>query len=602
MRIQFDSERKLLVFIHESPAEQERLSKFPAFERRGLYYVVQAVLPVAYNVVTRWKHKWPKTIVSPEVSQWLDSQFELRKLPDTFKYHTTPKDFQDIALRYMYSLDSSGLLLEPGMGKSKVVLDYIFLMGFKKVIIVCPSPLLFVWEDEIEIHRPELTKYVVKSTNWEAEKEEARKAQVVIINYNKVVILKHRLKEEKYEFIHLDEFLIKDPTTDRTNSTTELAAGIPHRCGGSGTLVNNSPLDIFAPVRYLYPSLVGGNFTAFKNRYAVLKEAKKFDPKDRTRIVVVGFRDQPEIRSILESCCIVMTKQEWLHLPPKYFHEVQVEMGEEQSQTYYDLMRNYYAQVQGVSVEIDNPLVMLSKLYQVSQGFLYSYPDSEDEISAELFAQPLKKKKVVRKISERTTTFFKEQPKVEALKGLLTGELQGKKTIIWFNLEGEFRLIEDLLNSLGAKFLTIKGGDKKIGEKVKEFNKTPDMSYLLCQAKAVNYGITVLGRKAEDLDEDEVQAFPGVDPSVHTQVFYSRNFSQEVLLQQQDRIHRLGQTQDCHYYFLMSNSPVEKKIKNSLELKKAIRSFMLKDIALSLLRGDEKVEEVAEETSDELGF
>lgn len=589
------------MFVHETPAEQDRLSKFPAFERRGLHYVVPAVLPVAYNVVARWKSKWPKTVVSPEVSSWLDSQFELKTLPPTFKYHTEPKVFQDIALRYMYSLDSSGLLLEPGMGKSKVVLDYIYLMGFKKTVVVCPSPLLFVWEDEIEIHRPELTKYVVKSTNWEEEREAARKAQVVIINYNKVVILKHRLKEENYEFIHLDEFLIKDPTTDRTNSTTELAAGIPHRCGGSGTLVNNSPLDIFAPVRYLYPSLVGGSFPVFKDRYAVIKEAKKFDPKEKTRMVVVGFRDQPEIRSILESCCIVMTKEEWLDLPPKYFHEIQVEMAPEQSKTYYDLMRNYYAQVQGISVEIENPLVMLSKLFQVSQGFLYSYPQSDDEISAELFAQPTKKKKTPRKISERTTTFFGEQPKIAALRELLVGKLKGQKTIIWFNLEGEFVLIEALLESLGAKFLTIKGGDKKIGEKVKEFNRTPDMAYLLCQAKAVNYGITVLGRKVDDLDEDEVQAFPGVDPSVCTEVFYSRNFSQEVLLQQQDRIHRLGQTRDCHYYFLMSNSPVEKKIKNALELKKAIRTFMLKDIALSLIRGEEKIKEV-EEPSEELGF
>ncbi|EJD67193.1 hypothetical protein BB65665_12657, partial [Bacillus sp. 916] len=72
------------------------------------------------------------------------------------------------------------------------------------------------------------------------EYEGIKNSQVTIINYNKAVTFREELKGMGFEFIHLDEFLIKDPSTDRTKEITQLGYAIPHRCGGSGTLINNS--------------------------------------------------------------------------------------------------------------------------------------------------------------------------------------------------------------------------------------------------------------------------------------------------------------------------------------------------------------------------
>lgn len=586
MKVTFTEKRDQVVFLSENTADTKKLDKFPGFERRGLYYVAPAVLPVVYNLISRWQ-KQHQISLTPEISEWVKSPFKLKALPESFKFHTSPVVFQEIALRYLYTLGSAGLLLDPGMGKSKVVLDYIFLAKFPKSLLVCPSPLLFVWEDEAAKHRPELVPYVVRTTDWGVEGPLIKAAAVVVINYNKAVIFKHRLAEVGFNFIHVDEFLIKDPSTERTKSLTWLARHIPYRCGGSGTLINNSPLDVFSPVRYLQPALVGGDFTSFKTRYAVEREVPKKEESQSVRKAIVAFRDQPEIRSILDSCCIVMTKEEWLKLPAKHYHEIEVSLEGDQKQTYYDLMKNYYAQVQDVEVEADNALVMMSKLFQIAQGFLYSYPEKPRDVMADLFGEPSgsdKPEKVKRKLSERRVTFFESQPKVKALERLLTGELAKTKAIIWFNLGGELTLIKELLDRLGGEYLVIKGGDNEIGNKVRTFNSNPGISWLVCQAKAVNYGITVLGRKEEDLDDEEREAFPGVDPSVSTEVFFSRNFSQETYLQQQDRVHRLGQTRECHYYLLMTNSPVERKVKTALEDKLIIRRSMLVDAAREMLQ------------------
>ena len=485
MLVAFSNDKTHLLFKYETTQEHKKLTSFPGFIKYDLVAACPAILSIAYNLVQRCLQTFNSLNITDEVKTWLDQPLKLLPIPESFSYYTKPKDFQEIALRFLYTLGSAGILLDPGMGKTKVVLDYIALKNFQLSLIVCPAALLFVWEEEIEKHRPDLTYYTLRSTDWEEEKKNFGNARVIILNYNKAVILKHRLKELKTDYIHVDEFLIKDPSTDRTKSILEIARQIPFRSGGSGTLINNSPLDSFSPLRYLQPSMVGWNYGNFMDRYCVMKDFKSGDG-GVTRKRPVAYKNQVEIRGMLDSCCIVMTKEKWLKLPEKVFKDIYVQMEPGQKEAYYQLSRNYYTCVQGIDIQVDNPLVMLSKLYQISQGFVYVTKDDYDVVDSELLAEGTKN----RKVAARDTLYFPTSPKIAALEKLLTETLLGKKSIIWFNLTAELKLIEDLLLKLGHSYLTIKGGDKKIGDKVKAFNKTPGIQWLVCQAKSVNYGRT----------------------------------------------------------------------------------------------------------------
>lgn len=586
MRVAFDTTRTKVLFAHSDAREYKRMYTFPGLLKEGMYFYCPVKIQVVHNLVRRLQKANFKITLDKDVHEYLQQPFKLPELPGTFKFHTQPMEYQHISLRYLYAVGSGGLLLDPGMGKSKVVLDYIFLRQFKRSVIICPKALLFVWEDEIAVHRPELTFYTVKSTSWEEEKAGIESAQVVILNYTKAVAFEMELKMSGFDFIHLDEFLIKDYKTQRTKSITNIASRIPYRCGGSGTLINNTVMDVFAPVRYLEPALVGNNAKHFLDAHAVVQMSKVTENSPTSRAQIVAFKGVADARSILESCCIVMTKDKWLKLPEKRFHDHYVPMGEEQKRVYYGLLRNKTVEFEGRWLEADNPLVMLSKLYQVSNGFVY-YSEKEEELgneAGELLAEETPGRR--KKKTPRETLWFPESAKVQKLQEVLEGPVAGKRSIIWFNMEAEYTLISQMLDRLGHSYLTVKGGEKDIGGKVRKFNLDPSVQWLVCQAKSVNYGITVLGTTTEKLEDANYEMFPGISPEVHTQVFYSMNFSLEVYLQQQDRIHRLGQKHDCDYHRIFASSPVETKIRQTIGEKMNLRWEMLVDIAEGLLKED----------------
>jgi SNF2 family DNA or RNA helicase len=587
MKLALTEDRSHVLFIHENAKEFKLLQEFPAFikGRTEPYYKAVAKTNVVYNIVQRLKARKIALHGQREVLELINAEMKLKAIPASFKYHTQPLDFQEIALRYIYTFGSAGLLLDPGMGKSKIVLDYIWLMQFKKSLIICPKPLRFVWEDEIKTHRPELSFYVVETTDWEQEKEGIANAQVVIFNYDKAIRFEEQLAKVKFDFMHIDEFLIKDHKTARTKSLTRISQGIPYRAGGSGTLINNSPGDLFSPVRYIEPSLIGSYVTPFYNRYAVKVPIKKDGVEVGSRIV--NFKFVEELKSILQSCCIIMHKEEWLkNLPQKRFEDIVVPLSQTQEGIIDNLLRHSVLEYEDVLAPIDNGLVIAAKMYQISNGFFY-HSDIVDEMKEGLSDLCLDDQKEAKKLGKRKTVFLPENPKIDALSKLIDEKFESKRAILWFNMDAEFEMIEKLLQDKKRTFSVIRGGDKTIGNKVRTFNTDPSIQFLVCQAKSVNYGITVLGTSLEKLEASDYEIFPDIAPEVYTEIFYSLNFSLETYLQQQDRIHRLGQKHECEYYRLFCLSAIEKRIKDAIDSKMSIRREMLVDFIHSITPVDQ---------------
>jgi SNF2 family DNA or RNA helicase len=279
-----------------------------------------------------------------------------------------------------------------------------------------------------------------------------------------------------------------------------------------------------------------------------------------------------------------MKKAEWLELPEKTFHIVDIEASMEQRRVFGELQSNYVAEFQERFVEVPSALVLAAKQCQVANGFLY-YTESKDLLSEELdyfserqFHSAQKKKKAP--VGKREILYFPEQPKLVKLMSLLYNEMRDMRTMVWYNSHAERVLIESEFNNVGLNFLTIAGGEKDTQGKVRQFNRDKKYKVLLCQAKAVNYGVTVLGHK-EDLEVDEDVVFREVDSQVYSQVFYSLNFSLEVFLQQQDRIHRIGQVRACEYYILMTDFDVERYVYKVLGDKEDVKDSMMIDFVNS---------------------
>jgi SNF2 family DNA or RNA helicase len=589
---------------------------------------------ILQNIVGRLKKKLKTPIQTKEkdIVDLLRKESTLLPIPDHFKYHTQPLEHQELALRFLYTRGGGGLLLDPGLGKTKVVLDYIALMGFKKSLIVCPVALRHVWLDEVRDHRPDKTIHIMESTNWnrslisarqrvekwekilaeleegtekwkraranvksaerevanipnkrEADLAAAAAADIIVINYNKAVIdtdlVSHGIatgvdflsKNFKIDFVALDEALIKTHNSARTRDLLKLAAVVPYRVIMSGTLINNTALDAFAPIRFLQPALTGMAYGKFDQHYGI-----KIKPRGKSFEVTIGVSkaNVQEIREILESCSIVMRKEDWLQLPQKNYHPVRFEMSEIQKAMYSGLVSNYvYTLPNGEVVAVDNGLGMLSKVQQIANGFLY-YKEQEDDYLDILFGGEKKE-------SPRKTYFFDEQPKLNVLGGLMDGDIAGRKFILWYNCQAEHELITRFLDRRGVSHLSVRGGTKDTGAIVRQFNTDPSVTVMICQAKAVNYGITVLGKDPEALEGIE-EVLPEFSTRVYTHVFYSLNYSLEVFLQQQDRSHRIGQTHEVDYYILLAECEAETQVYEALQNKMVIRESVLVDFSKRL--------------------
>jgi len=581
-----------VLFEPEDSRERKYLEAFPGLLREGLHFFSPGKPRIIQNLYARIsKYIKPANIrYTPLVQDMLKSYSSLTSLPSEFSFHTPPLPHQLQALEFLYTQGSAGLLLDPGLGKTKVILDYIYLKGFKKSLIICPKPLLYVWKEEVAKHRPELSVYCIQTTDWESEGEEIAKADVVVTNYSKAVILLENLQRIKLDFLGLDEGLIKDYTTDRTIAITKLGRGVPHKCVMSGTLVNNSPLDCFAPVRFIEPAVIGEGVTRFKARYAITAKQNQH--------ILIGFRDTPEIQSIIASCCIVMRKAEWLkYLPAKVFHTEKVHISGDAAECYNNLVSNWMFSHEGFDFEFDNPLPRASKLIQIANGFVYHLEkkdeegedDETDELTEIEGGEPKKVAKTKAKGKNkpvRTTLFFQDQPKINALHEVITNpeKLDNRRAILWFNFQAELEIIEKYLKKSGYTYLVVKGGDKEIGDKIHKFNTDPSIRFLVGQAKTINYGATILGKQkgSGSRKDDEDLQVTEFSESISDEIFYSLNFSLEVFLQQQDRIHRIGQQKVCHYWMLVTNSCIETKICKAIETKMSISRALLIDFSKEL--------------------
>ena len=614
----------------DSPADKNKLTKFPGFQRIKGKFLIPKKPAVVQDLISRFKRVFKDPISAPpSFREYMTSTTDLLPIPEDFPWINAPYPHQELSLRFLYTHGSAGLLLEPGLGKTFVVLNYIKLAAFRKSMIVCPKALLFVWEDEVAAHRPDLVVHVMASTSWsdkmtnaeanihkwkgifesfseapedaeelkaykraksnlrvheralenlpglmKADMDAAEAADIIVVNYEKVVPGLDLLSKMNFDFIAVDEGLIKDMKTGRTKAMHKLASKIPNRVIMSGTLVNNGALDIYSPVKFIEPSLVGGGYGAFEHYYARIAKTRG----GRRFVAGVGKRQTEEIRDILASCSIVMTKDEWLDLPDKHYHRITVPMSDQQQLMYDDLQANHICSVDDKYIEVNNPLTVACYLNQIANGFVYTYDNMVDDDFADLFDDYEEQEK-----GPRETTFL-ESGKKGALRDLILDQLKNKKFILWYNMQAEYTQIMEVLDEIGVESRSIRGGSKDTGGLVHEFNGSGSIQVLVCQSQSVNYGITVLGKDPEALEREGVEVLPDFDTSVYTHVFWSLGWSLERYTQQQDRSHRIGQTHDVDYWILATECGIEDLVWDRLDKKEEIRDAILVDYIKGLSR------------------
>jgi SNF2 family DNA or RNA helicase len=270
-------------------------------------------------------------------------------------------------------------LIAADMGTGK---SYATLLGLREqrcILIACPIAVGAAWVKQIEMFDADRTAVLL--VDGTTASRAARLAKVagdrplaVIVNYDAVSragsALGKAVAARKWDAIVLDEsHRVKSHTGKASKYFFSLAKANPgaKRICLSGTPTPHSPLDWWSQFRFLDPAILGENFTAFRNRVAIMHPWVKG--------WVTGFRPDAlaAMATRIDPLIYRVRADDVLDLPDQIHTQVPVTLPPKSLAFYRAIEDEMIAIVEtGEVVSAQNALVVVTRLQQATSGFAVS--------------------------------------------------------------------------------------------------------------------------------------------------------------------------------------------------------------------------------------
>ena len=289
----------------------------------------------------------------------------------------------------------------------------------------------------------------------------------------------------------------------------------------TGTVITNKELDVFSQYRYLNKKVFGDSFYAFRNRYFDMVGYGSHTPKFRMHLL-------DEFLEKMHSIAYRVTKTECLDLPDITEEVRTVELEDKAKKLYKELEKESYTELANSEVSAVNVLTKLLRLSQLTGGHLTDDEGDTNPVST---------------------------AKIKALSDVIDAAIdENKKIVIMARFVPELNDIQKLLEEKRIGYATVRGGVKNRSEEIRRFQEDTNCRVFVGQIAAAGLGITLT--------------------AASTMVFYSLDYSMSNFEQAKARIHRVSQTKNCHYIYLVAKGTVDTKVlkalRNKVDLAKAL--------------------------------
>jgi len=314
---------------------------------------------------------------------------------------------------------------------------------------------------------------------------------------------------------------IKNHKAKRTKSLVQLARGFRYKRIMTGSPITKEPMDIYAQAAFLGPRLLGyDSYYAFQGRYAITQRrtmgAHSFQQ-------VVGYQNLDELTQKIDTFSYRVLKEDCLDLPDKTFTVRYVTLTKEQRQMYEKLRQDGFLMLnEGDMVSTPQIITLMLRLQQVISGHLMT---DDGELLTFPSGRIEALKEVVAETSGKIIVFARFRHSIKQIKEALEAEYGEGSAVTYF---GD--------TTVEARELA-----------VKNFQDPAAKTRFFITNKTGAYGITLT--------------------EASTMVFYESDFSLEVRLQAQDRLHRIGQKNPVTYIDLIAEGTIDEKIVENLRNK-----------------------------------
>lgn len=528
------------------------------------------------------------------------------------KYKTKPYNHQIEAYKKLYGKESSALFMEQGTGKSKIAIDIacnLFLEGkINAVLLIAPNGVQTQWaEEQIPTHSSVVTnikvwksnggklykrileKFIVSDDGHSRLKWFCTSIDVFSTKNHLNMFLEYLLNNNVY--IIIDESTrIKNPKANRTfnicyqlgrfkKARKRITAYFPlskYRSILTGTIITNSPYDLFSMMEFLKFGYFDCNYYAFKARYGIeikdvhpgtgriyhrgintseIKSILKYHEEgkeveniafimgvltDSIRYILkhkdlkIPYKNLEELKEKIAPVSFIVRKKDCLDLPPKIYEKLYVEMNKEQKRIYKDLEYRLLAEYNNKELTVMNKVSLIGRLQQVTGGF-FPYRSTNNKA----------------KIIPITNV----NPKIRCLKYDLE-ETGDEIIIIWARFVGELKMLQqELSKSFPNKIVKLYyGGTLQYERKniISDF-KEGMVDIFIANPRTAGVGLNLQRSRF--------------------QYFYSNSYSLEDRVQAEDRSHRIGIKRAVLYKDIIMKGTVDEKVHQVLKQKRDLLEY-----------------------------
>ncbi len=433
-------------------------------------------------------------------------------------------------LNYLREVHWGGILADDmGLGKTIQALSFLHHLreqnGKLKALVVCPTTLIYNWENEIKKFTPSLTYYIHHGGTRTPETLIDPDIDIIITTYGTLRSDVKQFIEIELDYVILDESqAIKNPSSKVAKAATLLQA--KNKLCLTGTPLQNNTFDIYAQMNFLNPGMLG-SMEFFKHEFST--PIDKFGEKEQ----------KDHLRKLLYPFILRRTKEQVAKdLPEKQEMILFCEMSREQRDIYEAFRNDYRSKIldvveeQGIQKSQLTILQGLMKLRQIC--------DSPAIIKDE-------------------EKFPNVSVKLEELGREITENISDHKALVFSQFLGMLALIKGRLQEIGVDYEYFDGSTSAPDREkaIQRFQNDENCRVFLISLKAGGVGLNLTAADYVYIVD------PWWNPAVEQQAI--------------DRTHRIGQTKNIFAYRMICKDTVEDKILTLQEKKRRLAADLITD-------------------------
>ena len=489
--------------------------------------------------------------------KWLESEDKVPESTaiDFTRFRLAPFEYQKEAIQYGVENDKWLLLDAPGLGKTLTIIyiaEELYRRGLiKHCLVICGiNTLKNNWRKEIEKcsnlscrilgqrYKKNGDLYVGSVKERLEDIKSGIEEFFIITNIETIrdpdIIKQLNDPKNEFDMVCLDEAHVCKSVTSQQGKNLLKLKNAKYKIAATGTLLINSPLDCFAPLKWTENER--SNLSTFKSYYC------KFGGPFNNELI--GYQNTDILMNQLESCSLRRTK-DILDLPPKNVIHEYIDMDSSQSKFYDEVKRGIISQVDKVDLKPNTLLSMMTRLRQASS--CPSILSSNDINCAKL---------------ERVSDLAEQ---------IISG---GDKVVIFSVYKETLNVLQNMLSKYHPLLCTGDVPDQQISQNIDHFQNNSQYKVILATTAKMGTGITLT--------------------AATYCIFVDCTYTASQNLQCEDRIYRIGSDRPVFIYYLWNNNTVDLRVKDIVESKDLISNYIvdgtcppelaskLKDIILDL--------------------